>query len=163
MELGRLMSQRDSGNTRRKDSGSLTDGSIVGALVRLSIPIVMANILATAYQMTDTFWVGRLSAEAVAAVTLCFPINFLMIAIGAGLPIAGSVLIAQFKGRGEERQMNHVAGQTLLMVLGVSIILTALGYWYSEPIIRLMTDDPAVIPDAVRFFQITFTAIVFAS
>ena len=134
------------------------------ALVRLSIPfrIVMANILATAYQMTDTFWVGRLSAEAVAAVTLCFPINFLMIAIGAGLPIAGSVLIAQFKGRGEERQMNHVAGQTLLMVLGVSIVLTAFGYWLSEPIIRLMSNDPAVIPDAaVRFLQITFIGFVF--
>src|SRR6476620_4735684 len=128
--------------SRRGDGRSLTEGSIVGALVRLSIPIVMANILATAYQMTDTFWVGRLSAEAVAAVTLCLPINFLMIAIGAGLPIAGSVLIAQFKGRGEERQMNHVAGQTLLMVMGVSIALTAIGYWLSEPIIRLMSDDP---------------------
>jgi putative MATE family efflux protein len=151
----------DALKSRRGDARSLTDGSIVGALVRLSIPIVMANILATAYQMTDTFWVGRLSAEAVAAVTLCFPINFLMIAIGAGLPIAGSVLIAQFKGRGEERQMNHVAGQTLLMVLAVSVALTALGYWLSEPIIRLMSDDPAVIPDAVRFLQITFIGFVF--
>jgi putative MATE family efflux protein len=151
------MPQPDASKVRR----SLTEGSIVGALVRLSIPIVMANILATAYQMTDTFWVGRLSAEAVAAVTLCFPINFLMIAIGAGLPIAGSVLIAQFKGRGEERQMNHVAGQTLLMVLGVSVVLTAIGYWFSEPIIRLMSDDPAVIPDAVRFLQITFVGFVF--
>jgi len=151
------MPQPDASKARR----SLTEGSIVGALVRLSIPIVMANILATAYQMTDTFWVGRLSAEAVAAVTLCFPINFLMIAIGAGLPIAGSVLIAQFKGRGEERQMNHVAGQTLLMVLGVSIVLTAFGYWLSEPIIRLMSNDPAVIPDAVRFLQITFIGFVF--
>ena len=58
------MPQPDVSKARR----SLTEGSIVGALVRLSIPIVMANILATAYQMTDTFWVGRLSAEAVAAV-----------------------------------------------------------------------------------------------
>src|SRR3954469_24800591 len=142
--------------SRRGDSRSLTEGSIVGALVRLSIPIVMANILQTAYQMTDTFWVGRLSAEAVAAVTLCFPINFLMIAIGGGLPIAGSVLIAQYKGRGEERQMNHIAGQTLLIVLAISVVLTAVGFWLSDSIIRFMTDEPAVIPDAVRFLQITF-------
>jgi Na+-driven multidrug efflux pump len=67
----------------------LTEGSILRALVRLSIPIVFANILQTAYQITDTFWVGRLSAEAVAAVSLSFPINFLMIARGGGLPIAG--------------------------------------------------------------------------
>jgi putative MATE family efflux protein len=145
----------------RRSDRSLTDGSIVGALVRLSIPIVLANILQTAYQITDTFWVGRLSAEAVAAVTLCFPINFLMIAVGGGLPIAGSVLIAQYKGRGEERLMNHVAGQTLLVVLSISIVLSGFGYWLSGPIIRLMTNDPTVIPDAVRFLQITFIGFVF--
>ena len=54
----------------------------ISALVRLSIPIVLANILQSAYQITDTFWVGRLNAEAVAAVSLAFPISFLMIAIG---------------------------------------------------------------------------------
>jgi putative MATE family efflux protein len=111
--------------------------------------------------MTDTFWVGQLSAEAVAAVSLCFPINFLMIAIGGGLPIAGSVLIAQYKGRGEEQRMNHVAGQTLLMVTAISVLMTIIGYWASEPIIRLMTDEAAVIPDAVRFLQITFFGFVF--
>ena len=43
-----------------------------------------ANILATAYSLTDAWWVGQLSDKALAAVTLCFPINFLMIAIGGG-------------------------------------------------------------------------------
>src|SRR3954464_10978794 len=120
------------------DSRSLTEGSIVGALVRLSVPIVLANILQTAYQMTDTFWVGRLSADAVAAVTLSFPIQFLLIAIGGGLPIAGSVLIAQYKGRGDEAAMNHVSAQTLLMVIFVSLLLAVGGYVLAEPIIRLM-------------------------
>ena len=129
---------------------SLTEGSIVRALVRLSIPIVIANTLQTAYQITDTFWVGRLSAEAVAAVSLCFPINFLMIAIGGGLPIAGSVLISQYKGRGDERAMNHVAAQTLMMVLLVSVLLSSVGYFASEPIMRFMGAEPAVLPDAVR-------------
>src|SRR3982750_2925287 len=155
------MSSPSVANPARPYSRSLTEGSIVSALLRLSIPIVLANILQVAYQLTDTFWAGQLSAEALAAVSLNFPINFLMVAIGGGLAIAGSVLIAQYKGRGEERQMNHVAGQTLIMVLAVSVVLTALGYWYSEAIIRLMTDDPAVIPDAVRFLQITFIGFVF--
>src|SRR5438270_5159401 len=84
-------------------SSALTEGTIVSALVRLSIPIILANILQVAYQLTDTFWAGQLSAEALAAVSLNFPINFLMVAVGGGLAIAGSVLIAQYKGRGEER------------------------------------------------------------
>jgi putative MATE family efflux protein len=140
---------------------SLTEGSIIRALVRLSIPIVLANILQTAYQITDTFWVGRLSAEAVAAVSLCFPISFLLIAIGGGLPIAGSVLIAQYKGRGDEQAMNHVAAQTLIMVLFVSVLLSTIGFMVSEPIMRFMGAEPNVLPDAVSFLRYTFVGFVF--
>jgi putative MATE family efflux protein len=139
----------------------LTEGSIVRALVRLSIPIVLANILQTAYQITDTFWVGRLNAAAVAAVSLSFPISFVMIAIGSGLPIAGAVLVAQYKGRGDERAMNHVAAQTLLMVLAVSLVTSTAGWWLSEPIMRLMGAEPEVLPDAVRFLRLTFLGFVF--
>src|SRR6185369_9639209 len=126
---------------------------IVGALVRLSIPIVVANVLQVAYQLTDTFWAGHLSAEALAAVSLNFPITFLMVAVGGGLAIAGSVLIAQYKGRGEERMMNHVTAQTLIMVLAISILLSTVGYFLSEPIMQLMKAEPDVLPDAVRFLQ----------
>src|SRR3954470_19600395 len=155
------MSGSSAANLHRPASRSLTEGSIVSALVRLSLPIVMANILQVAYQLTDTFWAGQLSAEALAAVSLNFPINFLMVAIGGGLPIAGSVLIAQYKGRGDERAMNHVTAQTLIMVMSVSVVISAIGYFYSEPIMRFMGAEPDVLPDAVRFMQITFIGFVF--
>jgi putative MATE family efflux protein len=140
---------------------SFTEGSIVRALVRLAVPIVLANILQTAYQITDTWWVGRLSAEAVAAVSLCFPISFLLIAIGGGLPIAGSVLIAQYRGRGDVAAMNHVAAQTLLMVFAVSLVLSGAGFAFSEPIMRFMGAEPAVLPGAVSFLRFTFVGFVF--
>lgn len=139
----------------------LTEGSIVRALVRLSIPVVLANILQAGYQITDTFWVGRLSKEAVAAVSLAFPISFLMVAIGSGLPIAGAVLIAQYKGRGDDRAMNHVAAQTLLMVLAVSILISAVGLAFSEPLMKFMGAEPNVLQDAVSFTKYTFAGFIF--
>ncbi len=148
-------------SSARPTRASLTEGSIAGALIRLSLPIIGANLLAVAYQITDMWWVGRLSAAGVAAVSLCFPITFLMVAVGGGLAIAGSVLIAQYKGRGEERMMNHVTAQTLIMVLTISILISTAGYFLSEPLMRLMTDDPEVLPNAVRFLQITFIGFIF--
>jgi len=62
----------------------LTEGPILKSLIRLSIPIIFANILQTAYQITDTFWVGRLGTIAVAAVSISFPIIFLIISFGLG-------------------------------------------------------------------------------
>jgi putative MATE family efflux protein len=139
----------------------LTEGSIVRALVRLSIPVVLTNVLQSAYQITDTFWVGRLSQEAIAAVSLAFPFSFLMIAVGSGLPIAGAVLIGQYKGRGDDQAMNHVAAQTLLMVLAVSILTSGVGFALSGPLMRLMGAEPSVLPDAVTFLEYTFLGFVF--
>ncbi|HEY2881099.1 MAG TPA: MATE family efflux transporter [Pirellulales bacterium] len=140
---------------------SLTEGPIWKALVRLSVPIIAANILQVGYQLTDTFWVGRISAQAVAAVSLCFPINFLCISLGGGLPIAGTVLIAQFRGKGDDRAVNHVAGQTLLLCLAVALVLATVGFVFSNPIIRFMGAAPDVLPDGVRFLQVTFLGFIF--
>ncbi len=144
-----------------RHAAPLTEGPIARTLIRLAIPIVLANMLQTAYQMTDTFWVGRLSAGAVAAVSLSFPINFLSIALGGGLPIAGTVLIAQFRGRGDERAMNHVAAQTMLMVMVVSIVLSVMGYLLAEPIMHVMGAEPDVFHDAVTFLRVTFLGFIF--
>jgi putative MATE family efflux protein len=140
---------------------SLTEGSILKALITISIPIILSNLLQTMYQVIDTFWVGRLSTEAVAAVSLSFPITFLLIALGGGLPIAGTVLIAQYKGKGDEKMMNHVAAQTLMMVVLVSIVLSAVGYIFSEPLMRIMGASPEVLPEAVSFVRVTFIGFVF--
>lgn len=142
-------------------SRSLTEGSISRALVRLSLPIIASNLLQTMYQITDAFWVGRISAQAVAAVSLTFPIIFLLISVGGGLPIAGTVLVAQYKGKGDEKAMNHVAAQTLLMVLIVSLVLSGGGYFFAEPIMYFMGAAPDVLPDAIKFLQITFIGFVF--
>jgi putative MATE family efflux protein len=131
------------------------------ALVRLSIPIVFSSLLQTMYQVIDTFWVGRLSADAVAAVSLSFPINFLMIAIGGGLPIAGTVLIAQYKGRNDDKAMNHVAAQTFMMVFVVSIVMSFFGFLFSEHIMRAMGAGPDILADATSFLRVTFVGFVF--
>lgn len=140
---------------------SLTEGSIAKALVRLSVPIVFSSLLQTMYQIIDTFWVGRLSADAVAAVSLSFPINFLLIAIGGGLPIAGTVLIAQYKGRGDEKAMNHVAAQTFLMVFVVSLLLSGLGFFFSEQIMRLMGAPAEILASSTDYLRYTFLGFVF--
>jgi MATE family, multidrug efflux pump len=145
----------------RRAEVSFTEGSISLNLLRLAVPIIVSNMLQTAYQVVDTFWVGRLSAQAVAAVSFCFPISFLLIALGGGLPIAGTVLAAQYTGRGDDDAMNHVAAQTVLMVFAVSVVLAAFGYSVARPTMRLMGAAPEVLPDAVRFFRIAVLGFIF--
>ncbi|HMR01525.1 MAG TPA: MATE family efflux transporter, partial [Candidatus Gracilibacteria bacterium] len=122
-----------------------TKGPILKALVSLSVPIVLTNMLHTAYQLVDTFWVGRLGKEAVAAVSLSFPIIFLLITLGAGFTIAGTILVAQYKGRKDHTQVEHVTAQTVVLMLIVSVICAILGLLISQPIMELMGAEADVL------------------
>jgi putative MATE family efflux protein len=140
---------------------NLTEGSILKSLITLAVPIIFANILQTAYQLTDTFWVGRLGTDAVAAVSISFPIIFLIISLGGGLAMAGTILVAQYKGKNDQKAVNHITSQTLMMVVIISIILAAIGYILSPFLINLMGAEPAVYANAVSYMKISFIGMVF--
>src|SRR3954468_15352408 len=113
---------------RQKKQKILLEGSVLKSLITLAVPIVIANLLQAAYQLVDAFWVGRLGGYAVAAVSVSTPVTFLTIALGTGFAIAGSILIAQYFGAGNYPLVNHVAAQTLLLVVVLSAILGAAGF-----------------------------------
>ena len=137
------------------------EGPIGRALVTLAIPIILGNLLQTGYQLTDAFWVGRLGATAVAAVSVSAPLTFLVIALGSGLGMAGATLSAQYMGAGRQDMVNHVAAQTMLMVTITSIILGTLGYMLSPWLLVLLGVDADVYAAALGFMRVSFIGIIF--
>jgi putative MATE family efflux protein len=142
-------------------NNKLLQGPILRSLLTLAIPIVAANILQSAYQLIDAFWVGRLGGAAVAAVSLSFPVMFLMFAVGAGLSIAGSTLIAQYVGAGNYKMVGHVAGQTLVMVILTAVVLGAAGFFLAPSFLRIMGVAPDVYAGALGFMRVSFVGLVF--
>ena len=139
----------------------LTEGSILRSLITLSLPIVFANILHTAYNLIDTFWVGRLGENAIAAVSLSFPIIFLIISLGGGLAIAGSIFIAQYKGKGDNDKIDKVSMQTFILIIFVSLILSIVGYFSAEYLLQLMGAENNVIMNATIYLKVSFLGMLF--
>lgn len=140
----------------------LLEGPIARSLVMLAVPIMAANLLQVAYQLIDAFWVGRLGADAVAAVSISIPIVFLMIAAGMGFAIAGTTLIAQYAGAGDRSMVDHVAAQTLFSILTVAVVLGGVGFFLSPHILNLMGVTPQVHAAANAFLRISFVSLPFA-
>ena len=139
----------------------MLEGPILESLLTLAIPIVIANMLQSAYQIIDAFWVGRLGGAAIAAVSISFPVMFLMIALGMGLAMAGSTLTAQYRGAGNDEMVAHVAGQTLNMVAALSVTLSVLGYLAAPALLHVMGVGPDVYPGALGFMRVSFIALLF--
>jgi Na+-driven multidrug efflux pump len=137
------------------------EGPIGAALFRLAVPIILGNVLQTGYQLTDAFWIGRLGAAAVAAVSVSFPVTFLVIALGAGFGIAGATLSAQYMGAGRQDMVNHVAAQTMMMVLVTSAVLGTAGYIVAPYLLELVGVAPDVYSGALGFMRVSFIGIIF--
>ncbi|PRO72320.1 MATE family efflux transporter [Alteromonas alba] len=142
-------------------SSQLLTGPIHKALLSLAIPIVISQLLQSAYQLTDAFWVGRLGPAEVAAVSISMPVTFLVIAIGAGLAMAGATLAAQYMGAGRREEVDKVSAQTLLMVLVMSTILGTCGYWLSPHFLTLLKVEPEVYSNALSFMHVSFIGVIF--
>ncbi len=146
---------------RRAFDPRLLEGSIVRSLILLAVPIMGANVLQIAYQLIDAFWVGRLGAVGVAAVSVSMPILFVMISAGIGFAVAGSILIAQYAGAGDHKMVDHVAAQTLLVVVGMSVVLGGLGIAVAPFLLKLMQVAPDVDRAALAFLRVSLAAMPF--
>jgi len=141
-------------------SVNVTDGALFKPLLVLSAPIVLSQMLQVGYNLADTYWVGRLGEDAIAALTYSWAIVFLMVSIGGGLTVAGTVLVSQYKGADNFTKSHHVAGQTLSFVTVVAIVFGILGFALSPILIRLVGAEPGT-PSYT--YAVNYTRIIFAS
>ena len=87
----------------------ILNGKIVPTLLSLAWPVVIGSMLQTGYNLADTFWLGRVSTDAVAAPGLSFPLIMVLMALGMGLATAGISLVSQHTGSGGDKKANEVA------------------------------------------------------
>ena len=144
-------------------SVDVVHGDLFKPLLVLSLPIVAQMLLQVGYNLADTFWVGRLGAPAVAALSYSWAIVFLMLSIGGGLTVAGTVLVAQHKGAGNGDRSHHVAGQTLSFVTLVALACAILGYIFAPTLIELVGATPGTLAYeyTVEYVRTTFIGVEF--
>jgi len=130
------------------------------ALFTLAVPIIMANLFQAMYQLTDSFWVGRLGGTALAAVSICSPVIFLTVSLGIGFAIAGSTFVAQYFGAKNHKMVSHAAAQTILMIIATSIIFSTLGFIFAPQILYFMGANSEIFGMALAFLRISFIGLV---
>ena len=144
---------------------SITEGSLLRPLFHLAWPIVVIQLLQVTYNVVDTLYLGRLSADAVGALSLAFPLIFLLISVAAGFTTAGAILVAQYTGAEGDRSAGLVAGQTVTFVSLLSVVIAVAGYFYTRPALELLPAQPdtsaRVIPLAADYMEIIFLGMPF--
>ena len=139
----------------------LTDGSIPRSLFFLSLPIVITNLLQVAYNLADTFWLGRFSTEALAAISLGFPLVYLFISLGLGLTVAGSVLVAQHTGAEQPGEAEYAASQTVVFTVLAGLTIGVVGFAFIDELLQVFGAEPAVLTLATDYMRIITAGLPF--
>ncbi len=139
----------------------INEESIWRQFFKLSIPIAIANFLQSAYSITDAFWLGRLNSESLAAVSICSSIVFLIISLGAGLFISGTILISHHKGKEDQDKINLISAQLILLMIAVSLLLSILGYFISPFLVKMIGAEQLIPFGIISYLQLFFVSTIF--
>lgn len=110
---------------KRVNRELLLKGNMVKAILSLAIPVVINSFLQTMYNLTDTYWLGRLGTSELAAINLVTPVQSIVINFGSGITVAGSVLIAQYLGARKDEEARSMANQIFACAMIFSVICAA--------------------------------------
>lgn len=100
----------------------LLSGSMIKAILILTVPVMINSFLQTMYNLTDTYWLGKLGTEELAAINLVTPMQNIVIQFGSGITVAGSVLISQYLGAKRDDDAKSMANQIFACAIIFSLI-----------------------------------------
>jgi putative MATE family efflux protein len=134
----------------------LTIGSITKHLKRIAIPASVGFLFNTLFNVVDTIYAGRLSTDALAGLTLSFPIFFIIIAVTAGLGNSISALASIALGQKSKPLFHQLIKNALILGVILSIIITILAPFITEPLFNLLGSD-----NLSRTLGISYTNTIF--
>lgn len=134
----------------------------VPALVRsIAVPASIGYLFNTLYNVVDTWYAGRLSTDALAALGLSFPVFFAVIAVASGLATGVSALVANTLGGGRAEEARALGAQALTFTVIASLALSAIGLALVDRVFGWMgaASGPAAL--AADYMRIIFIGSVF--
>ena len=125
-------------------------------LRKVTIPASVGSLFQTFYNLVDTWFAGRISAEAISAIAKSFPIYFVIIAVGVGIGAATNASIGNLLGAKKTNQASLLVAQSVVFAIIISIIVTLFGLNASNFLLSVMGSDPQSIILTREYLDIIF-------
>lgn len=128
--------------------------SIGKLIIKISLPIMISMLVQAMYNIVDSIFVSWVSEEALAAVTLAYPLQNLIIAFGIGTAVGVNSLLARKLGEGKEEEASSAARHGLLLAFVTYIVFALFGLFLSRPFLSAFTDSASLLDMADSYAKI---------
>ena len=140
----------------------MTQGSIARHLIAYALPLILGNLFQLTYNAVDSIVIGKFAGEnALAAVSAANPVMTIVILGVSGVSIGASVLMSRFYGAGDEDALRREVATTIVFGAIASLVVFAVGWPLSGPVLRLMNVPGEILEMAARYLQVIFVGFLF--
>ena len=124
---------------------------------KLAVPAMVGTLFQTLYNVVDTFFAGKISPEALSALSKSFPIYFIIIATSIGVTVAGTSLIGNSIGEKDNKKTLNYLSHIIYYGILISIFITFLGLYFSERVFFLMGSTEEVASLGLEYTNIIYS------
>ncbi len=131
-------------------------------ILKYSVPAAVSLLITAVYNIVDRIFVGNFNGtSALAGLSICFPLSYMMMAFGLTCSAGGSSLFSLFAGKGEQRNMNQVFGNSILLVVVFELALSVFLLMLADPILRVFGVTDTAYEYALTYYRIVALGCLF--
>lgn len=123
-------------------------------LRKMSLPLIFSMFVQVLYGLVDSMYVAQLGDSALTAISICMPVQYLVLGVGIGIGVGVNSIVSKKLGEKDERGVNQAAGNGFVLVWIVSILFVIMGLFTMGPFYRMQTDIPNVLDMSISYSRI---------
>jgi putative MATE family efflux protein len=133
-----------------------TEGSISRAVILLATPMVLEMLMESLFAVVDVFWVTRLGADAIATVGLTESMLTLIFAVGIGVSMSTTAMVARRIGEKDHQGAATAAVQAIILGILLAVAMGVPGIWLAPRLLELMGGSPALVATGHHYTAVAF-------
>ena len=144
------------------ETNDFSTGKLFPMILKYSVPAAISLLITAIYNIVDRIFVGNFNGtSALAGLSICFPLSYMMMAFGLTCSAGGSSLFSLFAGKGEQKNMNRSFGNALILVVIFEILLSALLLIFADPVLRVFGVTETAYEYAIEYYRIVALGCLF--
>lgn len=139
----------------------ILEGNLVHAVLLLAVPVMLNSFIQSLYNLTDTYWLGKIGTQSQAAITLVSPVQNILINFGAGITTAGAILISQYLGARKDEEAGVMANHICLFSMIFALVCAAVSWLITPGVVRWLGAEGEIYVGGVSYLRIVVLDLPF--
>lgn len=137
-------------------------GKLMPLILKFSLPAAASLLITAIYNIVDRIFVGNcVGTSALAGLSICFPLSYMMMAFGLNCSAGGSTLFSLFNGQNDKKKMNKSFGNAFFLVILLELLLTAVLFLFTDPILNIFGVTDTCYSYARIYYRIVIIGCLF--